>query len=161
MGLLGSRPDEGLLGPGNLNEGQFGNFMEQSNAQQSRGLSQQERAVVQQHQDRRLMQQRASNLMQQQQVQQSQQPLHSPPIGQQRMQQGMMGKGDGLLGEAPRAPLLSQPGRGMAASNAGAIPSLFDVPGNRMQGKRPGDRVHRPLDKKPRREVSTFSKSAA
>ena len=167
MGLLGSRPDQGLGGYGDQSD----NYMGSTSAQQTRGLlgsqssmddnrlSQQERILVQQQQARQLMQQReeqlrTASIMQQQQQQQIQRSLQSAPIMQQRMQQGMMAKSDGLLGEAP-ATLLASSGKGIGTGRGGTIPSIFDLPGgNRLPSKRQADRVNRTGEKRPRRAVS-------
>ena len=160
MGLLGSIPDQKVLGQGIQNrplisERQSSNFMEQSSAQQGRGIlgtlpSAEETRFSQQamvEQDRRLMQQnmrenqmRGNSVLQQ-------------PQTTQRMQQGMMGTGDGLLGEAPTSAMMAQP-----AGRTGKIPSLFELPSGRLQGKRPGDRINRPIENKKPRPAVSFNK---
>ena len=167
-----------LLGPRPLLEDNRASDRERALAQRERLLAEQERVLARQAEEKRMIMLREEEMRLQQQqeeqlrlqreqqmrvqreeqlreeqlraeqmravqiMQQEQQRMR--PMQQQ--QQRRMGKSDGLLGEAPGS---VRPGGGVQ----GGIPSLLDYPGGNRLGKRPGDRVNRPGDKRPRREV--------
>ena len=160
-----------LLGPRPLLEDNRTTERERAIAQRERLLAEQARVLAKQAEERKLIMQREEELRLQQQqeeaqmriqreeqmreeqlraeqmravqiMQQEQQRMR--PM-QQQQQQRRMGKSDGLLGEAPGS---VKPG----------IPSLLDFPGGNRLGKRPGDRVNRPGDKRPRHEVRFFGR---
>ena len=156
-----------LLGPRPLIDDNRVSDRERALAERERLLAEQERVLALQAEERRLLLQREEQLRIQQgqqlrmqreeqmreeqlraeqmramQILQQEQQRKRPMQSQQRR----MGKSDGLLGEAPAS--VKPIGAGQ-----GGIPSLFDLPGGNRLGKRPGDRVNRPGDKRPRREV--------